>query len=136
MTKGRILVVEDDDQWREIILKRKLEAKGYEVLAIQEYSALEPYLCPGAFDVAVVDIGLSQRDYANVDGMKVIADIAKLDPGIPIIVVSGRAAEGMRTDAPEFHRTIAFFQKEMFSKKEFFAAVERAFQIRLGENRG
>lgn len=133
MAKGRVLVVEDDAQWRELILRKRLEAGGYEVLAIAEYEALEQHLRPGAFDVAVVDIGLSQRDYTNVDGMQVIADIARLDPEIPIIVVSGRAAEGMRIDAPEFHRTVAFFQKEAFSRREFFAALERALALRVGQ---
>lgn len=127
MTQGKVLVVEDDEIWRERIFKRYLEAEGYEVLAIQEYEALEEHLSPGAFDVAVVDIGLSEKDYQNIDGMKIIADIAQLDPHIPIIVVSGRAAEGIRRDAPEFDSTIAFFQKEeTFNKKEFLTTIERA----------
>jgi hypothetical protein len=63
--------------------------------------------------------------------MKVISDIRGLDAGIPIIVVSGRAAEGMRKDAPEFEGVIRFFEKESFDKQAFFAVVEQALQDRL-----
>lgn len=126
MTQGKVLVVEDDEIWRERIFKRTLEAEGYEVLAIREYEALEEHLSPGAFDVVVVDIGLSEKDYQNIDGMKIIADIAQLDPHIPIIIVSGRAAEGIKLDAPEFHRPRAFFEKETFDKKKFLKTIEGA----------
>lgn len=133
MSRGTILVVEDNEMWREQIFKKKLEAEGYEVLTAEGYEAMKEYLYPGAFDVAVVDIGLSPKDYQNVDGMKVLDEIAALDSNIPAIVVSGRGAEGVNIHAPEFHRTIAFLEKESFDRNEFLRVVDKAMRVRTGQ---
>ncbi|HEY2637686.1 MAG TPA: response regulator transcription factor [Solirubrobacteraceae bacterium] len=89
-----ILVVEDDAATR-TFLADNLTADGYELLVADSARAAISLLDARAPDLAVLDLGLPDRD-----GLDVIAHVRHADgntngadPDLPILVLSGRAGE-------------------------------------------
>ncbi|HZC33625.1 MAG TPA: response regulator transcription factor [Candidatus Bathyarchaeia archaeon] len=89
-----MLVVEDDDETRRVIV-RELLARGYVVEgAADGHSALERW----AFrrpDIVLLDLGLP-----DLDGLEVIGRIRR-DAATPIVILSGRYEEREKVEALE-----------------------------------
>jgi DNA-binding response OmpR family regulator len=91
---ARILLVEDDDVTRRF-LAENLIADGFGVVEAADACSGEHELARAAVDVAIVDLGLPDRD-----GLQLIAAVrasdrvlSPIDPDLPIVVLSGRAGE-------------------------------------------
>jgi DNA-binding response OmpR family regulator len=80
---SRIAVLEDDAALRDV-MRRALEAAGMEVDTYGRADAFEAALRRGMPDVALVDLGLPDRD-----GLAVVSRLA-LEGGAAIVIVSGR----------------------------------------------
>ena len=93
----RILVVDDDT----IVLTAVqvlLVRQGYEVMAVDQGDQAALALGRGGFDAVVVDLFMP-----GMDGYQAIQEFQRLDPGIPVVAMSGivfRAFSGGR--APDF----------------------------------
>jgi two-component system KDP operon response regulator KdpE len=90
----RILVVEDDDEARAVLV-RELESRGYRTdeapdgaTALARWEAIRP-------DVVLLDLGLP-----DIDGLDVIRRIRR-DAMTPIVILSGRYAEREKVEALE-----------------------------------
>lgn len=80
---ARILLVDDDDLVRQS-LKLRLEAAGHDVVAaIHGGEGLEAFAC-GRFDLVISDIFMPE-----VEGMEFIRAVRRLQPDVPIIVMTG-----------------------------------------------
>jgi DNA-binding response OmpR family regulator len=89
-----VLVVEDDDATR-TFLADNLVADGYELLVAdcaRDGLRLLEHKFP---DLAIIDLGLP-----DVDGLEIVTRVreadgvaTRLDPGTPLLVLSGRAGE-------------------------------------------
>lgn len=126
MTKARILVVEDDPKWRDFILGRYLKEEGYLTQTAADCQEAIKRLDQQPFDVVIVDIGLSEKDYTNTDGMAVLEEVAKRSRKTVTIVVSGRAAVDMDINAFRQFNTIALIDKDAFTRNEFLEIVRQA----------
>ena len=103
-----LLVIEDDDATR-TFLADNLTADGYELLvAASAHEALR-LLESGAPDLAIVDVGLP--DASGLDLVRWVREAdgvrSRIDPMLPLIVISGRADEldrlrGLRRGADDF----------------------------------
>ncbi|HXS45072.1 MAG TPA: response regulator transcription factor [Solirubrobacteraceae bacterium] len=89
-----ILVVEDDDATR-TFLADNLTADGYDLLVASTAGEALRVLEAHAPDLAVVDLGLPDGS-----GLEVLARVraadgvaSRIDPGLPVLVVSGRDGE-------------------------------------------
>ena len=93
----RILVVDDDS----IVLadvQMLLVHQGYEVVAVDQGRKAVLALGRGGFDAVVVDLSMP-----GMDGYQAIKEFQRLDPGIPVVAMSGglfRGSSGGR--APDF----------------------------------
>jgi len=93
----RILVVDDDS----IVLadvQMLLVHQGYEVVAVDQGRKAVLALGRGGFDAVVVDLFMP-----GMDGYQAIKEFQRLDPGIPVVAMSGvlfRESSGGR--APDF----------------------------------
>jgi GAF domain-containing protein/DNA-binding NarL/FixJ family response regulator len=76
--KYSILVVEDDLGWQEIY-KNILGSAGYDVKTARNYQEAIDIIRKNNFDVAIIDIVLDNEDDKNVDGLRVLAQISKLE---------------------------------------------------------
>ena len=92
--KFTILVAEDDDATR-TFLADNLTADGYELL-VADCARHAIRLLETKFpDLAIIDLGLPDRD-----GLEVLREVrasdgiaSRIDPGVPLIVVTGRSSE-------------------------------------------
>jgi DNA-binding response OmpR family regulator len=89
-----ILLIEDDRATRRF-LADNLTADGYEVLEAECAHDGERMLASEFPDLAILDLGLPDRD-----GLELLAEVreadriaGRFDPDLPIVVLSGRAGE-------------------------------------------
>jgi DNA-binding response OmpR family regulator len=89
-----ILVVEDHRVTR-TFLADNLSADGFAPLEAQTAGEARRLLAGGSIDLAIIDLGLPDRD-----GLELLREVrdadrltGRIDPELPLLVVSGRAAE-------------------------------------------
>jgi two-component system cell cycle sensor histidine kinase/response regulator CckA len=93
-SRGRILVVDDEDSVRGIVA-RTLQAEGYEVLSAREgREALRELEEIGG----VVDLVLTDLVMPGMGGLQLRGELARRYPDLPLVWISGRPLE------PEFTR--------------------------------
>lgn len=81
--QARILVIDDDEDFR-LILTRALEKEGYRVQAVGSGAEAIEALKGQRFDLALVDIKMPE-----MGGRETVKEIRKLDPQLPVLLVTG-----------------------------------------------
>lgn len=125
MTNARILVVEDDRRWREGILRETLAKAGYAVETSSTYAEAAIRLDEVDFSLAVVDIGLSEMDDRNAEGLDVLRAIAQHHPSVPALVISGRLTPELTQHVLMDLAAKRIIEKDKFDLKEFVELVRR-----------
>jgi two-component system, OmpR family, response regulator len=94
--KGKTILVVDDDADFRTQLQVQLEAAGYRVVTAEGQRPAEKLLAAMRPDLAVVDLMMEHVD----GGFALCYHIKKLDPRIPVILVTAVASEtGLEFDA-------------------------------------
>jgi DNA-binding response OmpR family regulator len=121
-TPATILVVEDHPATR-TFLADNLTADGYELLEAETASDGERLIETGFPDLAIVDLGLP--DY---DGLELLRRVrsadrvaGRIDPDLPLLVLTGRAAELDRLRG--FERGCDDYVVKPFSYQELLARI-------------
>jgi CheY-like chemotaxis protein len=78
-----ILLVEDEELLRAGV-QEMLEIQGYEVITAQNGSLALACLSEHPFDLVITDLVMPQ-----MDGIDFVAQLRKINPDVPVIVVSG-----------------------------------------------
>ena len=88
---ARVLIVEDHELTRRF-LSDNLEADGYEPLATGSVAHARQLIATESPAIAVLDLGLPDGD-----GLAFLTELrrpgSELDPGLPVVILSGRASE-------------------------------------------
>ncbi len=87
-TQANILIVEDREDWRDIVCTAVSKA-GYTVHAASSYEEAIAPLGEKKFDLAVVDPVLDMANRFNRDGLSVIQTIMEKQAGISIVILTG-----------------------------------------------
>jgi two-component system nitrogen regulation response regulator GlnG len=118
---GRILVVEDNESLRELILLRLAE-RGYHVeAAAGGIEGLEAIRNKSAFDLAILDIKLP-----DLSGSQLLRYLQTESPQTEVIVISGYYSEELRTDAMA-NGAFVVFQKP-FSTNDLVDLIDRLLE--------
>ncbi len=132
--QNKVLVVEDDAGWRSI-LSELLEDAGYKVRMSTSYGDALGYLRREKFNLAVVDLYLSDEEIwergasgQHLEGYQLLATTKSA--GIPTIVVSGVASVDEIHTAYADHSIYAFLEKKAFDRNTFRRLVTEAFRSR------
>jgi DNA-binding response OmpR family regulator len=87
----RVLIVEDHDLTRRF-LADNLQADGYDPLATDSVADARQLIATESPAIAVLDLGLPDGD-----GLALLTELRRpesaLDPGLPVLILSGRASE-------------------------------------------
>jgi DNA-binding response OmpR family regulator len=136
-TRATVLVVEDDRPTR-TFLADNLCADGYELLEADCARDAIEVIASGYPDVAIIDLGLPDRD-----GLELLRQVreadrlgGRVDPDLPMLVVSGRAGELDRLRG--FDRGCDDYVVKPFSYPELQARIEsllRRSRHRPGQGR-
>jgi DNA-binding NarL/FixJ family response regulator len=120
----RALVVEDDRSWQQIIGEILADCK-LEVDIASNVDEAMLALKAQPHRVAVVDLSLTPNDHNNIDGLRVLDAIHKLDPNCRAILLTGFATVELAVAAITDHGAFTFLRKESFQRSQFRDIVNR-----------
>jgi len=122
MSKGSVLVVDDDRNLLELLAMR-LEASGYGATTAYREQDAKDAAAAQAFDVAIVDLQLEQQD-----GISLMEELHLLNPGMPVIILTAHGSIESAVDAMK--RGAATYLTKPFDARELILHVERALETR------
>ncbi|MBM4287386.1 MAG: response regulator [Deltaproteobacteria bacterium] len=101
MDPFRVLIVDDEDDFRNTLVKR-LETRQVPVLAVADGQAASNLVQEQDFDIVILDVKMPGKD-----GIQTLQEIKKLKPGIEVILLTGHASvesgiQGMRLGAFDY----------------------------------
>ena len=118
MTTNKILVVDDDKNLLELIHMR-LEASGYDVVAVAHENLAKESIVNEIFDTAVIDLQLVQQD-----GLLLMEELHQVQPEMPVIILT---AHGSIENAVDAMKRGAFtYLTKPFDSRELILQIERA----------
>ncbi|MFQ5886433.1 MAG: response regulator [Anaerolineae bacterium] len=121
---ARILVIEDDPDVR-FILQKSLEKIGYRVQAVESGLKGLEAMRGERFHLALVNIKMP-----DMGGEETIREIRKIDPQIPVVVVTG--SPGWPTE--ELKAEIQGWVLKPFRLKELRSLVRDVLEAKRGSN--
>ena len=126
--RGKILIVEDYPDWRELLCGM-LQREGLDVLTastLQE--AREILQGQKDLDLAILDIRLVETDETNEDGMRLLEEIHRHQAHTRVIMITGHGSmESQRRAFREF-KAFDFFRKEQLDSEEFRRGIQEAVE--------
>ena len=120
----RALVVDDDNSWQQI-LSEILTDCGLDVDVASSVDEAATILKSQPHRLAVVDLSLSPNDHNNVDGLRVLDTIRRLDPNCRAILLTGFATVELAVTALTDYGAFTFLRKESFHRSQFRDIVYR-----------
>lgn len=121
MSKTRILIIDDNPQWRSVLRESLMPVS--EIYEAESYERTANLLASKEIDLAIVDLRLTDYDSRDVSGMHILAQLAKLN--IPAIVMSAYGTpEGVRTAFVKY-KVKDYFDKSNFELVDFRNAISR-----------
>ena len=127
MTARRaVLIVEDDNRWQEV-LREPLEDEGCDVTIIGDYHESRQALEERAFDLIILDLQLDESA-PMLDGERLLAHISQCHPGTPCMIVSGRGDIRVVRDAFKQYHVVDYIAKDMFDIPTFVDLANAALK--------
>jgi len=120
----RALVIEDDHSWQQIISEILADC-GLKVDVATNLDEATQQLKSQPHRVAVVDLSLSPNDHNNIDGLRVLDAVRKLDPNCRAILLTGFATVELAVTALTDYGAFTFLRKESFLRSQFRDIVYR-----------
>src|SRR5512135_3165333 len=120
----KALVVEDDRSWQQI-LNELLSDCDLEVEIAGSLEEAILHLKAQPHRLAVVDLSLSPKDHNNLDGLRVLDEVRRLDPNCRTILLTGFATVELAVSALTDHGAFTFLRKESFQRGQFRDLVRR-----------
>ena len=108
----RILVIDDDDQYRSLLVRALTDA-GHVVRGAANGRAGLRELSQGAVDVVITDLLMP-----DMDGIEIVATLRRESPHVRIVAISG----GGRIDAGEYLRLAQHLGADRTLRKPFTLA--------------
>jgi two-component system copper resistance phosphate regulon response regulator CusR len=120
-----VLIVEDEVDWREQIFRESLENEGLIVFAAATYDESIELVDQHAFDLAVVDINLTNVP-GNVQGAQVMRYIRDRQDTRIIVVSGSRERNQKQIEDIDY---VAFIEKDSFDIVAFVQVVREIIEM-------
>ncbi len=124
-TTSRVLLVEDDRAWQQI-LQEIFEDMNLAVDMADSLESAMENLRAVPHRLAIVDLALGGGDYDNQDGLRVLEAVRLQDPGCVPIMLTGFATVELAVRVLTEYGAFSCLRKEGFNRAEFRALVHRA----------
>jgi len=127
MPDGRhILIVEDDEKWQ-LVLRETLEDEGYDVTLVANYQDGRQALEERPFDLTILDLNLDEAA-PMLGGVRLLTWISRCRDDMPRIVVSGQGDVHIVRNAFKQYDVVDFIAKDQFDIAAFIQIVEDAMR--------
>jgi DNA-binding NtrC family response regulator len=120
LASRRVLVVDDEENIRNL-LSQILRQEGFEVETASDGATGLRKASSGEFDLVLLDVRIPEKD-----GMEVLREIRREDPGAVVMIVTGYATLEMAVEAMR-HGAFDYISKP-FKKDELVVKVRRALE--------
>jgi RNA polymerase sigma factor (sigma-70 family) len=120
----RALVVEDDHSWQQIISEILVDC-GLKVDLAANLDEAALQLKSQPHRIVVVDLSLSPNDHNNIDGLRVLDAVRRLDPNCRGILLTGFATVELAVTALTDYGAFTFLRKESFHRSQFRDIIYR-----------
>jgi DNA-binding response OmpR family regulator len=136
-TQGRILVVEDREDWRKILVE-ELERAHFSVDAVGTAEQARQLLTAGIYHVLILDMRLNDNDTSNTDGLNLLKEMDEqgLTEAIQVIMLSAYGTKDHMRVAFRDYKVADFVFKTRFNSSMFVEDVHRVFARNVGINLG
>jgi DNA-binding NarL/FixJ family response regulator len=126
----RVLLVEDDPSWAEL-LTEMLDELGVEIRHAGTFEEALEVLEDGPYELALLDVSLAASSHDNQDGLRVLERFRALYPHTPSIILTGYATVDLAVQALTNLRADDFLRKEQFDRRRFLETVRRVMGTRV-----
>lgn len=109
--KGKILVVDDQQGWRELLEDILTENDEYYVQTAGNLNEAIELLESRSFDLATIDMRLVDASPYNIDGMKVLEEAKKQQPLIKAIILTGYPDIEQKHKALNYYKADGYYEK-------------------------
>ena len=121
---NRALIVEDDRSWQQIISEILSEC-GLSVDLANNLNEAVLVLKEQPHRLAVVDLSLSPNDHNNLDGLRVLDAVRKVDPNCRALLLTGFATVELAVSALTDYDAYTFLRKENFNRGHFRELIHK-----------
>jgi len=120
----RVLIIEDDNKWQ-AVLRETLEDEDYDVTLISSYQEGRRTLERRSFDLVILDLNLDEKS-PTLDGERLLRRISRQYADTPCIIVSGQGDVHIVRNAFKQYHVVDFIAKDQFDISTFIQVVEDA----------
>lgn len=126
--QGRVLVVDDLEQWREQLVET-LQRNGYYAESASTVSEVLQQLDETLYHLVILDIRLADSDPGNIDGIDLLRELEKrgLNEATKVIMLSAHDTKEHMRLAFRDYKVVDFLSKDNFTKQSFLESVQRVF---------
>jgi two-component system response regulator RegA len=126
--RGKVLIVDDYADWREM-LHGLIKREGHRVETVGAKQAALAYIDANKdLDLVILDIRLIETEENNEDGMRLLAEIRKRCSFTRVIMVTGYGTMETQRKAFKEFQAFDFFSKAQFDSDEFRHAFQAAIE--------
>lgn len=133
--QGRILIVDDEEQWRKELVET-LQRSGFHVDSVSRAKEALELVSESFYHVLVLDIRLVPTDRSNIEGIDLLEELFKrgLCEATKVIMLSAFGTkEHMRTSFRKY-KVVDFLSKEDFDNQVFLENVRQIFSEKVDVN--
>jgi DNA-binding response OmpR family regulator len=127
--QGRILVVEDREEWRQTLVAA-LQRANFDAHAAENADIARQLLNTELYHVLILDIRLDEGDTSNIDGIKLLQELDQrhLTDFIQVIMLSSYGTKEQMRTAFRDYKVADFVFKQKFNGQAFLEDVQRVFK--------
>ena len=131
---GRILVVEDRVQWREV-LSKNLQRAGFQVDTAAATEEVRDRLAQNFYHLIILDIRLDEVDQTNEEGMTLLQELNTiLGTSVTFVMLSGYGTKEQMRAAFRDYKVADFLEKQTFDNRVFRQQVQELFAKKIPIN--
>jgi CheY-like chemotaxis protein len=126
--QGRILIVDNLPEWREVLVET-LQQNGYYADSASSVTDALERLNETFYHIVVADIRMDEVDQSNTDGLGLLGELEKsgLSEATQVIMLTAYGTTDQMREAFTDHGVANFLSKDNFSRQVFLKSVEQVF---------